>query len=425
MDTPRSDPSNTIIRLDRPAQGGAVGRAEDGCVTFVRHALPGELVRARTTEVTARFRRADAVEILEASAERVDPLCPYAHPGGCGGCDLHHASSLEQRRWKSAVVEEHLRRIAGVKLSVDTLSPTSSARGSRTRLRCAVDDEGRLGLFEARSRRTVALDACWVADGVFRTAFNRRWRGASEVELRAVGDGPAFAVVRTVGNGGDAYDVWSLDGVRLSPTTRSRVRVGENVFAVSPRSFWQPHRDAPSTLTDVVTRWLDPSPGDDVVDLFGGVGLFSLPLARLVGSRGRVTVVESSPFAVRDARDNLAGLAQATVRQWSVGARSINDAVREDSLVVLDPPRQGLARGTVASLVRRSPRRVVYVSCDAATFARDLKEFLNGGFVLNRLEVWDLFPMSEHVEVVALLDRGVGRVNSAGEAESFGLRPGG
>jgi tRNA/tmRNA/rRNA uracil-C5-methylase (TrmA/RlmC/RlmD family) len=144
--------------------------------------------------------------------------------------------------------------------------------------------------------------------------------------------------------------------------------------------------------------------GDDVVDLFSGVGLFSVPLAKRVGANGRVTAVESSPFAVRDARTNAAGLKQMKVREWSVTPRSVNDTVRAGATVVLDPPRQGLAKGVAASLVRRSPKRLIYVSCDAATFARDLKFFLGSGFALNLLEVFDLFPMTEHMELVALLD---------------------
>ena len=144
--------------------------------------------------------------------------------------------------------------------------------------------------------------------------------------------------------------------------------------------------------------------GDDAVDLYSGVGLFSVPLARRVGERGRVTAVESSPYAVRDARENATGLRQVKVREWSVTPRSVNDTVREDAVVVLDPPRQGLSRGVADALARRRPRQVVYVSCDAATFARDLKNLLGHGFVLSDLRVFDLFPMTEHVEIVANLD---------------------
>ena len=125
------------VRVDRPATGGAVGRAEDGRVTFVRHSLPGELVRVAVTETTSNFYRGDAVEVLEASPERVVPPCRYAHPGGCGGCDLQDVSPEGQKTWKASLVQEHLRRIAGVEREV---AGDCAARGRgfahATALRC-------------------------------------------------------------------------------------------------------------------------------------------------------------------------------------------------------------------------------------------------------------------------------------------------
>ncbi len=393
------------MRLERPATGGAVGRLEDGRVVFVRHGLPGELVRIQITETTTKFSRGDAVEILEASSERVVPPCRYARPGGCGGCDLQHASSAGQVSWKAALVAEHLRRISGVELEIAVTVPTNEAQGSRTRLRCAVDDDGRLALRAARSHDLVALEACWIANRAFAPAFAATWHGAEEVELRAIGDGDAFAVVRRVTPRGTMHELCSMRGEPLEPSTQSRVDVRGHVFSVGPRSFWQSHRDAPALLLDAVMELADAHADDHVTDLFSGVGLFAVPLAKAVGPGGRVTAVESSPYAVRDARQNAEGLRNVKVREWSVTPRSVNDAVG-DGIVVLDPPRGGLAKGVAESLVRRGPRRVVYVSCDAATFARDLKVLLNGGYALRDLRVFDLFPMTEHVELVARLDLG-------------------
>jgi len=392
------------VRVERPATGGGVGRADDGKVIFVRHALPGELVRVTVTETTSSFYRADALDVLEASPERVVPPCPYAHPGGCGGCDLQHASLTAQLLWKASLVEEHLRRIAGVDRSVEVIAMPGSAKGTRTRLRCAVDEAGRLSLRESRSHDLVAINPCWIADASFAPAFNTSWSGNSEVELRAIGDGVPFAVAQRVSDRGTTYELRGLGGATLDPATQSRVDVAGHVYSVGPLSFWQSHRDAPTVLLGTVLEFARPDAGDEVTDLFSGVGLFSVPLAKAVGPSGRVTAVESSPFAVRDARLNAQGLTTLKVREWSVTPRSINDTVRESAIVVLDPPRHGLAKGVGASIARRSPRRVVYVSCDAATFSRDLKEFLGNGFVLSDLRVFDLFPMTEHVELVALLD---------------------
>ena len=398
------DQQSGPVRVERPATGGAVGRLEDGRVVFVRNALPGELVRVEITESTSKFSRADAIDILEASPDRVVPPCPYAHPGGCGGCDLQHASVVGQVAWKSALVAEHLRRIAGVEREISVIEVPTDAEGSRTRLRCAVTDDGRLALRAARSHDLVVIDHCWIANRSFTPAFASSWHGAEEVELRAIGDGDPFAVVRRDTPRGLMHELCSLRGEPLEPSTQSRVNVRGHVFSVGPRSFWQSHRDAPTLLLDAVLELAEARPDDHVADLFSGVGLFSVPLAKAVGPGGRVTAVESSAYAVRDARQNAEGLRNLKVREWSVTPRSVNDAVGEGDLVILDPPRGGLAKGVADTLVRRRPRRLVYVSCDAATFARDLKILVAGGYSLTDLRVFDLFPMTEHVELLSSLD---------------------
>jgi tRNA/tmRNA/rRNA uracil-C5-methylase (TrmA/RlmC/RlmD family) len=377
-----------------------------GRVVFVRHGLPGELVRVEVTESTSKFSRGDAVAIIEASPDRVNAPCRYAHPRGCGGCDLQHASTSGQLAWKTALVTEHLRRIAGVEPAFTVVEAPSNPKGSRTRLRCAVDENGRLALRASRSHDVVTLDACWISNPSFATAFATSWHGAQEVELRAIGEGAAFAVVRRLTPRGTMHELCSLRGEPLEPSTQSRVNVRGHVFSVGPRSFWQSHQDAPTMLLDTVLEFADAKADDHVTDLFSGVGLFAVPLAKVVGPGGRVTAVESSPYAVRDARQNAEGQRNVKVREWSVTPRSINDSVGDGDVVVLDPPRGGLAKGAAEALVRRRPRRVVYVSCDAATFARDLKILLAGGYALNQMRVFDLFPMTEHVELVASLDLG-------------------
>lgn len=393
------------VRIERPAAGGGVGHLGDGRVVFVRHVLPGELVRVALSDETSKFARGDAVAVLEASAERVAPRCYYARPGGCGGCDFQHASLPAQLSWKATLVGEHLRRIAGLVRDVEVVS-VSSAPHARTRLCCAVDENGALALRRSRSNELVALSSCQVADERFREAFETPWHHCDEVELRAIGDGAPFALVRRVTERGTLFELTSLAGEPLAPTTHSRVAVDGHYFSVSPRSFWQSHRDAPAILLRSVLEFCDVAPGDHVVDLYGGVGLFSVPLAQRVGPGGHVVAVEASPYAVRDARANAEGLRQVRVREWSVTPRAINDAVAPGDVVVLDPPRSGLAKGVAAALIRRAPRRLVYVSCDAATFARDVALVSGAGYALRDLRVYDLFPMTEHVEIVAVLDLG-------------------
>ena len=401
MSTPVDDFES--VRIERPAAGGGVSHLSDGRVVFVRHSLPGELVRVRVTEETSKFARGEALEVLEASPERVAPQCYYARPGGCGGCDFQHASLAAQLSWKGALVGEHLRRIAGITRDVEVIALSQDAH-TRTRLRCAVDENGALALRQARSNDVVTIASCQVADRRFSDAFETPWHYAEEVELRAIGDGQPFALVRRITDRGTLFELTTLFGEPLEPSTHSRVAVDGHYFDVSPRSFWQSHRDAPETLLRSVLEFADVAAGDHVVDLFSGVGLFSVPLAKRVGPGGKVVAVEASPYAVRDARTNGDGLRQLRVREWSVTPRAINDAVAPGDVVVLDPPRSGLAKGVCDALIRRAPRRLVYVSCDAATFARDLALLAVGGYHLRDLRVFDLFPMTEHVELVAVLD---------------------
>ncbi len=402
-----------VVRIERPASGGGVAHLEDGCVVFVRDALPGELVEVEIVQRTAKLARARARDVLEAHGQRVEPPCPYARAGTCGGCDLQHASTDLQGAWKSQVASEQIRRIAGLPVDGAMTEPATPARGSRTRLRCAVDGDGRLALRGWRSHRLVPLESCWLLDERAGAAFDVRWSGAREVELRAIGDEPPFAVVWPADGGAP----WTADvsGKRVEPSRVAHVGVGGIDFRVSATSFWQAHVAAPVMLSERVARLSGVDAGDRVVDLFSGVGLFAAPLADLAGPDGRVIAVESSAGAVDDARHNLGARPQARVRLGAVDAARVTDTVREDDVVVVDPPRAGLGRRVAAALAYRRPRRVVYVSCDTATFARDLREFLVAGFGLDSLEILDLFPMTEHVELVALLDRAGSTVDSADE----------
>jgi tRNA/tmRNA/rRNA uracil-C5-methylase (TrmA/RlmC/RlmD family) len=391
------------LELDRPASGGAVGRVASGEVVFARLGLPGERVTARVLERRKTFIRAEVVDVLRPSLARVEPPCRYAHPGGCGGCDLQHASMDEQLSWKSAVASEHLQRIARLERVLDVRPVECAPEGSRTRIRCGIGADGRLGLRRASSSSLIELDACWLADPRLAPAFSRRWTG-DEVELRAIGDGPPFAVTRRDVGDSSEYLVTDLSGRELSSSERSRVEVAGLRFEVGALSFWQSHRLAPEVLTREVLSALQLASGDRVVDLYSGVGLFAVAMARVVGATGRVDAVESSLDAANDLQRNAHGRPHVRVRRWSVSPRAINDLVYSESKVVLDPPRSGIGIKSMTALVARRPRRIVYVSCDTATFARDLRVALDGRYELTTLSAHDLFPMTEHLEIVGVLD---------------------
>ncbi|MDN5797952.1 MAG: class I SAM-dependent RNA methyltransferase [Intrasporangium sp.] len=385
------------------AHGGHCVARHEGQVVFVRHALPGERVRARVTEgrVGDRYVRADAVEVLAASPHRIERPCRYAVPGQCGGCDFQHVSVSHQRELKATVVREQFARLAGLEIDVE-VQPVPGDRDGlrwRTRVELAVDGDGRAGLRGYRSRRVVPVDDCLIAtQAVIATGvLDTDWAGVSAVEVvdAAYPEDPVLVPV-----GGERRG----DGGIVGELVRDGDWVGE--YVVPARGFWQVHPGAASTLLARVMAHLGVRPGDHVLDLYAGAGLFTMRLGELVGASGAVLGVEGDERAVRAGAENCADLPCV---EWRVGRveRHLEVLVAQRitaDLAVLDPPRAGAGARVVASLTRMAPRRVVYVACDPAALARDVKTFASHGYRLAHLEAWDAFPMTHHVECVAVLE---------------------
>ncbi|POM22881.1 putative RNA methyltransferase/cg2084 [Actinomadura rubteroloni] len=428
------------------ANGGFCVARHEGRVVFVRHALPGEKVRARVTDVSKKFLRADAEEIVVASPDRVPAPCPFSGPGRCGGCDWQHAALPAQRALKATVIEEQLRRVAGIERTVvveevpypesDEFVPAPGL-GWRTRVQFSVD-AGAVGLRKHRSHDVEPVDECLIAHpGVELMGIERRrWPGTASVEgVVSAATGDRVVVLR----GKRSARVPRLDvPVRLVrgrpepgttvPFVREQVR--DRLFQVTGGGFWQVHPGAAPLLVDAVLDALEPKPGDVVVDLYCGAGLFTAFLGERVGSGGLVVGVESDGPAVRDARFNVRDLPQVSIERGAVeevvgdlefgradgssrtqnkrsgtghrgGARSGGA-----DLVVLDPPRTGAGREVVDHVAALATRKIAYVSCDPATLARDLSYFGERGWTLESLRAFDAFPMTQHVELLATLVRG-------------------
>jgi tRNA/tmRNA/rRNA uracil-C5-methylase (TrmA/RlmC/RlmD family) len=331
----------------------------EGRVLFVRHALPGERVLVEVTEGTDRDRylRADAVRVLSASPQRVEPPCPYAGPGLCGGCDFQHVALPAQRDLKATVVREQLARLAGLDVPV-VVEPVPGDAGGlrwRTRIRWARTPDGRQGLRKHRSHDVVPVDDCLIARG-----DARHGRGVVTEHVRGHG------------------------------------------FEVDADGFWQVHPGAPEALVAAVLAALEPRSGERALDLYAGVGLFSLFLAEAVGVAGHVLAVEGDRRASEHAAANLASYPWAAVTSGRVD-RAVAGLAHAD-VVVLDPPREGAKRAVVEAVASLAPRAVAYVACDPAALARDTAIFAESGYHLTGLRAFDLFPMTHHVECVALLE---------------------
>lgn len=400
------------------AGGGCVARAADGRVVFVRHSLPGERVLARITAETSSFLRADAVEVLEASPDRVEPPCTFAGPGGCGGCDWQHVALPAQRAWKAALVSEQLRRLAGVDRPVEVAEVPGAPDGLgwRTRVRFAADRSGRLGFRGHRSHAVRHVDRCLIASpAIEEVGVERlRWPGAAEVEVLATPDGSRRTVLvtsprrRRLGAMPAVDAGLVVDGqVRRAPG-RIEVDVLGRSFGVSAGSFWQVHTGAPAVLVRAVLEGLDARAGERALDLYAGAGLFAAFVADAVGPGGSVVAVERDRRAGADAARNTAGQPHVEVRVCDVTPELIATGAGRPDLIVLDPAREGAGRAVMAAIAGLDPppRRVVYVSCDPASLARDLRVALDAGWRLGSLAAFDLFPMTEHVEIVSVLEPG-------------------
>ncbi|MFB7178740.1 class I SAM-dependent RNA methyltransferase [Streptomyces sp. NPDC056257] len=421
------------VEVGPVAHGGhCIARTEDGRVLFVRHTLPGEKVVAKVTEgdVDSRYLRADAITVLDASKDRVEAPCPYAGPGKCGGCDWQHAKPGAQRRLKGEVVAEQLKRLAGltpeeagwdgtVMPAEGDKLPAGQVPQWRTRVQFAIDEDGRVGLRKHRSHDIELIDQCMIAaPGVTELGIEQQdWPQMATVEAIAATGSQDRQVVLTPRPGGrlplveldkpvSVLRVEEKDGGvhRVHGRPFVRERADGRTYRVGMGGFWQVHPQAADTLIKAVMQGLMPRKGEMALDLYCGVGIFAGALAERLGETGAVLGIESTKRAVEDARHNLADFPRVRVEQGKVEQILPKTGITECDLVVLDPPRAGAGKQTVRHIAGLSARRVAYVACDPAALARDLGYFKEAGYRVRTLRVFDLFPMTHHVECVAILE---------------------
>ncbi|MEE1751598.1 class I SAM-dependent RNA methyltransferase [Streptomyces sp. SP18CS02] len=421
------------VEVGPVAHGGhCIARTDEGRVLFVRHALPGEKVVARVTEGEegSRYLRADAVRILEASKDRVEAPCPFAGPGKCGGCDWQHAKPGAQRRLKGEVIAEQLQRLAGltpeeagwdgtVMPAEGDKLPAGEVPAWRTRVQYAIDAEGHAGLRRHRSHEVEVIDHCMIAaQGVSELGIEKRtWEGMASVEAIAASGSGDRQVILTPRPGArlplveldKPVSVLRVDekdgGVhRVHGRPFVRERADERIHRVGNGGFWQVHPQAADTLMRAVMQGLLPRKGDTALDLYCGVGLFAGAIADRVGDKGAVLGIETSKRAVEDARHNLQDFERVRIEQGKVEQVLPRTRITEVDLIVLDPPRAGAGKQTVRHLAGLGARRIAYVACDPAALARDLAYFAAAGYKPRTLRAFDLFPMTHHVECVAILE---------------------
>lgn len=426
------------VRIGPVAHGGHCVARYDGRVIFVRLALPGERAVVRITQAKpGSFCRGEVVRVLQADPDRVEAPCSHYGPGGCGGCDFQHVQPDRQRVLKAEVVAEQLQRLAGIERTVVVEPLPGGDVGWRSRVRWALDAQGRIGPRATRSHRVVAINAlrpCLIADPAITAATDtldvppgihpagpagprRRRRDSGrpprrtpaalpEVVLAQAADGAVTASwPRRVGGPPISTEIGTEISTEISTGISTGIiteHAAGRDFAVAADGFWQPHHAAADVLAGAVAQALAgvELTGRTGWDLYGGVGLFAQVLAEAVGPGGTVVGVESDERAADLAGRNLADHPGFTGRCGEVEAvlPTLDPAV---AAIVLDPPRSGAGPRLCATLAGLGPDVIVYVACDPAALARDTAALLAGGYRLDSLRAFDTFPQTHHVECVA------------------------
>ena len=373
------------VTIEKVAHGGHfIGRYENA-VIFIRHGIPGEEVDIAITSVGSSFNRGDVVAVITPSADRVTAPCRHANRNGCGGCDFQHVEISAQRRLKEDVITEQFSRIAKMEIHVE-VEEVSPSLGWRTQTIIGSDKQGRAGFYASRTNTIMAIDQCLVLDPAigYQEIAAKKWEPGARIHVSAATDGTSRLVA----------------GEFLQGDVAQHFEVNGKSYQVSPDSFWQSNINAPKVLADCVMEFADVRPGDHVLDLYGGVGLFALQLHELIGADGQIDLVEGSKSATADAAVNFSG--KENVAIYTGDVEKLLPRFPSADVVILDPPREGANKSVIESLVACNPRAIVYVACDPAALARDSALLRDANYSLEKLRAFDLFPMTHHIECVAL-----------------------
>jgi len=407
--------------------GDALGYHE-GRAVFVPRVLPGERAEVEVVRIAKGVVHARPIRILEASPERVEPPCPYF--GRCGGCDYQHLEAQRQAEVKRDILLETLRRTGKIDWKGPVAVHAAQPRGYRNQVQFKVgrNAEGRteIGFFEAYSHRLFPVEKCLLLserlNQILCELRSDRWadrlEGFTEIELFADhADEHAMAILLGARPNGEelakeilesvpgvaSVAVETGNGLCVLGEPHLMYSVGEFRYRVSPSSFFQVSRFLLSPLVDAV---IGSERGETALDLFAGVGLFTLPLARRYAN---VVGVEASASAAADLAVNAKAHGLANIRTAAASAQNFlrRLAQRGIDLVVLDPPRAGVEASVLRLLMGLQPKRIHYVSCSPPTLARDLALLVTQGYALESVEMFDFFPHTYHLEsLVRLVRRG-------------------
>ena len=402
------------LTLTGNAYGGeSFGRDVDGRMVFVPFTLPGEVVRVRPVETHKRWARALPEKWIEPSDQRIEPRCPHFRT--CGGCHYQHIPYTLQLEIKTEIVRDQLVRIGGFEdPPVRPPIPSPNPWNYRNNMRFHLTEDGNLGFVTFDGKRVFRVEECHLPEQELTDLWAQfdldPTKTIEEISLRSGGEGELMVIL----HGADAPDleisiesptsvVWTSPrgDFILAGQDHLYFDLNRHQFRVSALSFFQVNTKMIPELVQHATALLSIQPGKTVFDLYAGVGLFSAAIAE---SGAHVVAVEESPHACRDFSVNLDRFTDIDLYEGSVGMALPQIELQADA-VLIDPPRVGLSRAALDSLLERSSSRIVYVSCDPATLSRDGKRLRAGGYSLESITPIDLFPQTFHIETISLWTR--------------------
>lgn len=403
------------LKIDNLAYGGdAVGRLPDGRVVFVPYAIPGEMVRVRLIEEKTRHARAELLDVMEPSTERVTPRCQ--HFGTCGGCHYQHMSYASQLKAKAAIFKEQMERIGGFKSIPEIeIIAAPSPWYYRNHIQFHLTNEGKLGFQKARSNQTFAIRECHLPEAIVNLVWPQveiePMPGLERVSLR-VGEGDdVMLILESTDPRPVEFNIEDLPvSVVQSGTSGNLVLAGSDYimmevldkrFQVSAGSFFQVNTSQAYAMVRQILDHLPINQDMTALDIYSGVGLFSAFIAphvkRLVG-------IEISPEACEDYGVNLDEFDR--VELYEAAAEDVlTDINFNPDVIVMDPPRAGLGGKTIQGILDQGATYMAYVSCDPATLARDARQLATGGYSLIGVTFLDMFPQTFHIESISFWEK--------------------
>jgi 23S rRNA (uracil1939-C5)-methyltransferase len=399
------------VKITKQAYGGeALGRLPDGRVVFIPYAIPGEIVRVRLVEDKPRHARAELLEVVEASAERVMPRCQ--HFGLCGGCHYQHISVETQQKVKANILQEQMERMGGIKnIPLVEIRAAPEYWNYRNHIQFHLTDEGKFAFQKARSNQPFAIQECHLPE----VMINQLWpqidlepiTGLDRVSIRVGIEDDLMLILESSEPLSVDFNIedQAISVVQVGPERNVVLAGSDHImmeisgkrFKVSPTSFFQVNTAQAIAMVKHLLECLPLTQKMTVLDVYSGVGLFSAFIAPKVK---RLVGIELSAEACEDFTSNLDEF--DNVELYEAAAEQVLESVQfHPDLIIMDPPRAGLGRETVEAILTQGADWLAYISCDPATLARDSKQLISGGYTLSMLYLFDMFPQTYHIESIS------------------------